>query len=195
MISNVPLFLKNNDLLRALSRYGLLVSLIQKALLGYKFPRLKLVVCHQRQVFKVLKDADSDLKPFLNCIWLGLRQIFFGGGYKKDFSEKFSNCKILWLDRGNWPFIKAGRTIWMVFVVTIQYQSSGRRQNQSRFQIQHCGWVWVSLVLDWSSLLGCWWTTEVKPWISVIITVILAFSPFFQSVRCVWLKEYLRFDN
>ncbi len=65
-ISNAPPFIKNNELCKALSRYGQIVSPIKMVLLGCKSPKLKHVVCHRRQVFMIPRDADSHLNLTLN---------------------------------------------------------------------------------------------------------------------------------
>ena len=57
-ISNAPPFIKNDDLCKALSRYGQIVSPIKMVLLGCKSPKLKHVVCHRRQDYMIPKDAS-----------------------------------------------------------------------------------------------------------------------------------------
>ena len=61
MISNAPPFIKNETLVKELSRYGQIVSQIKMVSLGSKSPKLKHVVSHRRQVFMVLKDNSRDL--------------------------------------------------------------------------------------------------------------------------------------
>lgn len=46
-ISNAPPFIKNEDLVKALSKYGHMVSPVKMVLLGCKSPKLKHVVCHR----------------------------------------------------------------------------------------------------------------------------------------------------
>lgn len=65
MISNAPLFIKNVFLAKELSRLGQLVSSIKMVSLGCKAPQLEHVVCHQRQVYMVLKDWTAELN--LSC--------------------------------------------------------------------------------------------------------------------------------
>lgn len=57
-ISNAPAFIKND---KALSRYGHIMPPIKMVSLGCKSPKLKHVVCHRRQVYMVLKDAESHI--------------------------------------------------------------------------------------------------------------------------------------
>lgn len=60
-ISNAPPFIRNETLLKELSRFGHVVSPIKMISLGCKSPLLKHVVCHRRQVLMVLRDSDSEL--------------------------------------------------------------------------------------------------------------------------------------
>ncbi len=76
-ISNAPPFIKNNELCKALSRYGQIVSPIKMVLLGCKSPKLKHVVCHRRQVFMIPKDADSHLNLTLNFKIDGFNYVVF----------------------------------------------------------------------------------------------------------------------
>uniref|UniRef100_A0A665UNA2 Uncharacterized protein n=1 Tax=Echeneis naucrates TaxID=173247 RepID=A0A665UNA2_ECHNA len=55
IISNIPPFIKNEDLSKALSRLGRMVPL------GYKSQKLQHVDCHRRQLHMVLKDTESPL--------------------------------------------------------------------------------------------------------------------------------------
>lgn len=76
-ISNALPFIKNDDLCKALSRCGQIVSPIKKVLLGCKSPKLKHVVCHRRQVYVIPKDADSHLNLTLNFKINGFNYIVF----------------------------------------------------------------------------------------------------------------------
>ncbi len=61
IISNAPPFIKNESLLRELSRYGQVMSKIKMVSLGCKSAKLKHVVCHRRQVYMILKDPTREL--------------------------------------------------------------------------------------------------------------------------------------
>ena len=76
-VSNAPPFIKNDDLCKALSRYGQIVSPIKMVLLGCRSPKLKHVVCHRRQVYMIPKDADSHLNLTLNFKIDGFNYIVF----------------------------------------------------------------------------------------------------------------------
>lgn len=65
-ISNAPPFLKNDLLLKELSRYGQVMSPIKMVSLGCKSPLLKHVVCHRRQVFMVLKNNSAEINLSFN---------------------------------------------------------------------------------------------------------------------------------
>lgn len=60
-ISNAPPFIKNEIVVKELSRYGQVVSLVKTVPLGCKSPLLQHVVCHRRHEFMVLKDNSADL--------------------------------------------------------------------------------------------------------------------------------------
>ncbi|KAK0155410.1 Transposon TX1 uncharacterized protein [Merluccius polli] len=77
IISNAPPFIKNDDLRKALARYGQIVSPIKMLLLGCKSPKLKHVVCHRRQLFMIPKDADSHLNLTLTFKIDGFNYIVF----------------------------------------------------------------------------------------------------------------------
>lgn len=61
MISNLPSFIRNESLVKELSRYGHPVSRIRMISLGCRSPNLKHVVCRRRQVMIILKDKESHL--------------------------------------------------------------------------------------------------------------------------------------
>lgn len=58
-LSNVPPFIKDDELARVLSRYGQLVSAFKKIPVGCKSLHLKHVMSFRRQVFMVLKQGVS----------------------------------------------------------------------------------------------------------------------------------------
>lgn len=76
-ISNAPPFIKNDDLFKALPRYGQVVSPIKMVLLGCKSPKLKHVVWHRRHVYMILKDVDGHLNLSLNFNVEGFNYIVF----------------------------------------------------------------------------------------------------------------------
>ncbi len=61
IISNVPLFLKNEVLAKELQRHGQLVSPIKLIPMSCKSPHLKHVMSFRRQVLMVLKNNDEEL--------------------------------------------------------------------------------------------------------------------------------------
>lgn len=76
-VSNAPPFIKNDDLWKALSRHGQIVSPIRMVLLGCKSPKLKHVVCHRRQLYMVLKDSAGHLELTLNFNIEGFNYVVF----------------------------------------------------------------------------------------------------------------------
>ena len=60
-LSNVPPFIKDEVLLRELSRHGQIVSTIHKIPLGCKSPLLQHVVSFRRRVFMILKNDAEEL--------------------------------------------------------------------------------------------------------------------------------------
>lgn len=76
-ISNAPPFIKNENLSKALSRYGQLVSPIKMVPLGCKSPKLKHVVCRRGSVYMLPKDADSQLNLTLTFSVKGFNYVIF----------------------------------------------------------------------------------------------------------------------
>lgn len=60
-LSNVRPFIKNETLMKELSQNGKLVSPIRKVPLGCKYPLLKHVVSHRRNVLMILNNRGQDL--------------------------------------------------------------------------------------------------------------------------------------
>ncbi|XP_015258051.1 PREDICTED: uncharacterized protein LOC107103050 [Cyprinodon variegatus] len=60
-LSNVPLFISDEFLIRELSRHRKVVSPIKKVMSGCKSPLLKHVVSHRRQLFMLLNKQDEEL--------------------------------------------------------------------------------------------------------------------------------------
>lgn len=62
-ISNVPPFIQNDMLAAELLRFGQLVSPIKMLSFGCKSEKLKHIVCHKRQVFRILNELSLSF-PF-----------------------------------------------------------------------------------------------------------------------------------
>lgn len=60
-VSNVPPFIQNNEIERALSRYGKLASAIKMVSLGCKNEALKHVISFRRHVFMFLNEPELDV--------------------------------------------------------------------------------------------------------------------------------------
>ncbi|XP_034063377.1 ribosome-binding protein 1-like [Gymnodraco acuticeps] len=61
MISNIPPFIRDDFLVRELSKYGKIVSSIRKLSSGCRSPLLKHVVSHRRSVLMILNKRDEEL--------------------------------------------------------------------------------------------------------------------------------------
>lgn len=94
IVSNVPPFIKDDLLIKELSRHGKIMSQMKKIPLGCKSPLLKHVVCFRRQIFMILNNGVDDLNMTLKFRVDGFDYVVFvssdsikcfecGGGHMK----------------------------------------------------------------------------------------------------------------
>ena len=60
-LSNVPLFIRDETLIRELSRHGKMKSQLKKVSSGCRSPLLKHLVSHRRHLFMILNNRTEDL--------------------------------------------------------------------------------------------------------------------------------------